>query len=293
MAARRNLSATCVHWSLQATSPAHLPPWKGSLLRGALGWALGRTAHGAPAPVWPGLTAGITLAAVIFDPQTAWQDQMATAPVSLQCLDDRTSLQTGDALTGRMLLFGDWPDWTVALLEGALSDAATHGLGAARHPFRLSAWHTEPVPWPVPPPSPTSVELSTLTPCRLNDRKEACTTLHPPAIARNLLRRWRQLHRQLLGRESDGDHQTLAVAADQLHALPASLGTQAATISRWSNRQGRHVDMEGIFGSVTIAGDSLPLLAPFLARAPLLHVGKQPVFGLGQVTVHWLSDQVP
>jgi hypothetical protein len=279
------MPCTAMSWALRAQHDACVPPWKGSLLRGALGWALERTAAGAPAPAWPGLRIGTTLTTVLLDPQGAWSSPLATPPAAMQCTDERTRIPEGDTLQGRLLLFGEWPAWALALLGEGFADAALHGLGAQRHPFRLVEWTAAPETWPEAPAQPTALELRTLTPCRLMDRKAECCNLHPPAIARSLLRRWRQLHRQLQGSDPAGDHQALAQAADQLQA--SETGTITATIKRWSNRQSRHVDMPGLTGSVTITGDSLPLLAPYLARAPLLHIGKQPVFGLGQVELAW------
>ena len=48
--------------------------------------------------------------------------------------------------------------------------------------------------------------------------------------------------------------------------------------------------MPGLTGTVTITGPTLPLLAPILAQAPLLHIGKQPNFGLGQVEATWAHE---
>jgi hypothetical protein len=68
------------------------------------------------------------------------------------------------------------------------------------------------------------------------------------------------------------------------------LDADAAPIRRWSNRQDRAVTMPGLTGTITITGPALPTLAPILAQAPLLHIGKQPNFGLGMVACEWMSE---
>jgi len=287
------LTCTVVAWRLTATTSMSVPGWKGSMLRGACGWALRRVASGAPAPPWPGLAAGADFTAAIGDPQVAWQSPVATGPFTLQCPDARSHLQAGDDVHGRYVLFGPWPEWAISLLEEVLRDGAAHGLGASRQAFTLAEWSVESLAWPTPPPEATALRLTTLTPCRLMDRQEECTTLQAPAIARSILRRWRQLHRQLVGSDLPVDYQALAAAADLLTSDHGNDAEQAGTIRRWSNRQSRHIEMTGISGTVIIAGESLPMLAPILALAPLLHIGKQPVFGLGQVDLAWLSDAQP
>jgi CRISPR-associated endoribonuclease Cas6 len=53
---------------------------------------------------------------------------------------------------------------------------------------------------------------------------------------------------------------------------------------RYSNRQGRSMEMGGFVGTVEVAGDLVPFL-PLLRSAEILHVGKGATFGLGRVAV--------
>jgi hypothetical protein len=53
---------------------------------------------------------------------------------------------------------------------------------------------------------------------------------------------------------------------------------------RYSNRQGRAMEMGGFVGTVEIAGDLAPFL-PLLRSAEVLHVGKGATFGLGRIAV--------
>lgn len=285
-----HLTLTRVSWSLRIEPSAHvLPAWKGSMVRGALGWAFQRIAGSAPAPVWPGLAPGTTFSTAIHEPQECWQTPTATPPWSLACDDHRQDFRDGGILHGNLFLFGDNPPWQLLLWEEAFADAARYGLGDRRIPATLETWDHHESTWPMAPPDARAATLCLVTPCRLQDRGANCTTLSPPAIARALLRRWRSLHRQLVGYEPSLPlpSQELARAADHLTASART--DECLDITRWSNRQERQVRMPGIIGTVTIAGGSFPLFAPLFALAPLLHVGKQANFGLGQVEVTWPS----
>lgn len=281
---------TCqIYWQLRASCDGRLPTWKGSTLRGALGWAIARIATGAPRPAWPGLHAQATFTDALFNPQTAWADQQAGTAWHLQCDDAQTTMSAGATFEGRFYCFGDWPPWLMGLWLEVFHDAVAHGFGAQAPTFAVTTCDILPMHWLPAPSSPSSWTLTTRTPCRLQDRGRECTTLSAAAIARSVLRRWRQLHLQLLGHEP-----ALSASYPELsNACDALVGTQTGaptTIARWSNRQHRAVDMPGLTGTITITGPTLPLLAPILAQAPLLHVGKQPNFGLGQVKAIWAHE---
>jgi len=267
--------------------PLDLPEWKGSMLHGALGWALADVAAAAPAPTWPGLQAGLGLSGMLQDPQQAWSSPLATAPWTLRCASTTRRLHTGERLSGELLLFGPWPDWAVALVVEALQDIGRRGLTVTRRTVRIEVADPESVPVPELPARFTTCTLTTCTPCRLKDRGEDCRGLHPAAIVRSLLRRSRQLHRQLLGGDPDwaGRFEELSRACDALTVLDED--ARPVDLDRWSNRQHRHVRMDAVAGTVRFAGEALPLLAPWIAFAPILHIGRQPTFGLGQVEVAW------
>ncbi len=50
---------------------------------------------------------------------------------------------------------------------------------------------------------------------------------------------------------------------------------------RWSQRQRRHLPMDGVVGRMTVSGPLAPLL-PYLAAGQLLHAGKATAFGCGE-----------
>lgn len=55
--------------------------------------------------------------------------------------------------------------------------------------------------------------------------------------------------------------------------------------TRYSNRQKQKMDLGGVVGEWTLAGDLAPF-APFLHLGQWLHVGKETAFGLGRYTLH-------
>lgn len=109
------LLVTRIAWTLHAHRAGALPAWKGSTLRGALGWAFERQARTAPSPKWPGLVTGAGFTDAVFATQAAWGNQQAGSPWHLQVSDLTTAWQPGQVLQGAFLLFGLWPAWMRAL----------------------------------------------------------------------------------------------------------------------------------------------------------------------------------
>lgn len=274
-------------WRIVIDRPCHLPSWKGSLLRGILGWGLERVAKQAPSPGWPGLVSGSALARILLDPQAAWADQMAAAPWAIQCPDVRTAFTAGETLSGSLILHGPWPGWCRAMLHEAFANGVAGGLGSDRVPARIEGWHDEPLEAQAPVVGAHGCLIATRTPCRLQDRSADCSTLSPSALVRSVLRRWRQLHRQTHGQEpiSGERFQQLSRRCDDL-AETAGLHLPVR-LDRFSNRQVRSHPLDAIQGWVRVSGPGFSDLAPIIAWAEHLHVGRQPCFGLGQVALGW------
>ena len=305
------LLVTRIAWTLHAHRAGALPAWKGSTLRGALGWAFERQARTAPSPQWPGLIPGAGFTDAVFATQAAWGNQQAGSPWHLQLSDLTTAWHPGQVLQGAFLLFGLWPAWMLALWQDCFEQAIATGFGPHAPQFTVSTWDVTVQSWLPAPVHPRHLTLRTITTARLQDRGHECATLEPAAIARSVLRRWRQLHLQLTGAEPElpKPYPEMSRACDELQLLSAGLHVASAAASaasdgsgssekasstsgpsdirRWSNRQARAVTMPGLTGEITITGPTLALLAPILAQAPLLHIGKQPNFGLGMVEVTW------
>ena len=283
----QGLALTRIGWQITPLQAGCLPPWKGSTLRGALGWAIAAIAGAAPSPAWPGLGPTTSLADAFFAPQKAWNSPRATPVWTLQCPDQRTAITPEQPIDGALILFGAWPAWACDLLQEAFQRACTNGLGQASIPCCLSTWQTTTMAWPTPPPGAHAVTLTCQTPCRLEDERAVCQHLNATAIIRSLIRRWRALHIQLQ------DHDPLEGGLGQgVHAAAAHVqaivhASQPHRLTRLSNRQQRRHDLPTLTGSLTFGGPLWEPFAPLLAAAEVLHIGKQAHFGLGQCTLTW------
>lgn len=273
---------------LRCRQEMQLPPWKASALRGVFGHGLRAVASGMPPPPWPGCQSG-TLADAVFEPQRAWQDSQATQPWSLHCLELGTHYQAGDLVEMGITLFGTWPDWCVDCLRQSLEAGLSRGLGSERAILELAAFQEVlAAPENVPAPA-TAVHLRTLSPCHLQDHRTACGRLNAPAIARSLLRRSRQLHRQLIGGDGidEAAYRSLRNQADNLETVTER--SQRITQNRRSSRQGAH-SLAGLEGELVIAGDDFHTWSPLFAQAPQLLIGNKPSFGFGNVALRWLDE---
>lgn len=291
----QSLAMTTCRFGITCGRAGALPPWKGSMIRGVLGWGLAAGA-GAPHPGWPGCRGN--LAQVMVEPQAAWENPMAQVPWALQCDDSTTQIPAGHQLCGTLVLLGSWPDWAVEQIREAFATGLERGLGSERLPATMTSWAVSAAGPPADLGScPNTAQLRLRTPGRFKDRGADLHHLHPPAIVRGLVRRWRQLTTQTTGTDPlDGPRaQALSAACDQLVRIAGE--DHPITLERRSNRQDRTHPMEAVGGWCDITGPTLPDLWPWLSLAPWLHVGRQPCFGLGWAEVsatrkdHCTQDQ--
>jgi len=159
---------------------------------------------------------------------------------------------------------------TVLLQQGRLMhNAREHSLSVSD----LTAPHVQ--------QAPVSLTLTFQTPTRL---KYADDFLHtaPPfhVIIRTLLRRLSSLSYFHGGQRWDTDYRGWIERAEQVSIAHADV--QWVDWERYSTRQERRMNLGGIIGQVTYAGDVTPFV-PLLRLAESIHLGKGAVFGNGQV----------
>ncbi len=131
--------------------------------------------------------------------------------------------------------------------------------------------------------SANQIALDFLTPTRLK-HKGRWVDQGPSfqALIKVLLSRTSSLSYFHCGERLDVDFRGLI---DQAAAIKtAGSQTHRENWSRFSGRQKQRVDMGGLVGRVTYAGDLQPYL-PLLALGELIHVGKGNVFGNGQYKI--------
>jgi CRISPR-associated endoribonuclease Cas6 len=312
--------------ALRAQAPAQLPPYHGSLLRGAFGHALRRAvcAFGPAAPCAgcrlrracaypllfepliegepPPLLRGLRQAPrpYVFEPGTA---AFSTAPAG-----PAAPLPAGGLLPFDLLLFGRAAGLApFALL--AIEDMAAAGLGRGRTPFALDraaalepggAWRElrgagggdpgdlPPPSLPSPAPLPERLRLRFLTPARLQVRGRLAAEIGFRDLAFALLRRTLEVaHFHLPGAAVDWNR--VRPLLDQAAGVQVTAGDLAwRDWRRYSNRQQAEMVLGGLVGSLTLEGDLAPF-GPLLRTGEVLHVGKGATFGLGRIAVEELA----
>jgi hypothetical protein len=299
--------------TLRAEAPAVLPPFKGSLLRGAFGHALRRLACSlGPAQACPDCVLRRTCVyprvfeTLIEDDPPPFLRGLPTSPrpYVFEPGTDERLFAPGDPLPFDLLLFGQAADLQAwALL--AIERMARSGLGRDRHPFVLetadastgNGWQTvyaagriSPALAAVQPLLPSGaplddrqVALRFLTPTRLLVRgtlveEPAFRPLVFAALRRALELSWFHLP----GAQLDWHFRPLLDLASGIRVTARSLHWHHW--ERYSNRQGRKIEMGGFEGTIHLEGDLAPF-APLLRMAEVLHIGKGATFGLGRVAV--------
>ena len=296
---------------LRARSRATLPPYKGSLLRGALGHAL-RRAVCAMGPDTQCRSCPVGLACIYTHIFETFIDggprpfagglPAAPHPYVVEPHGTTRSFKTGDPLTFDLLLFGRAAGLQ-SFLVMALDRMARHGLGARRHPFSLEeVRYQDPSGrfqpgyrrgrrrWPgqVKTTLPATagfdtqkIQLRFSTPTRIKVRKRLIQDFDFKTLAFKMLRRTLEIaHFHVPGQVVDWNFREWLARADAVEITSSSLRWR--DWQRYSNRQKRKMNLGGFVGEVALEGDLEPF-APLLRTAEVIHVGKGTTFGLGKV----------
>ena len=302
-------------FSLQAVRSGRLPPYKGSVLRGALGHSFRRlSCH----------TRGGSCLGCMFGSRCPYAYVFETTAAALPGnfnhhyiprsfiieppVDGRTDYEAGEKLEFTLLLLGRGLDYLPHFIT-SFERAAAVGLGAGRVPFALTAvdglrqgrhlplWRggdrllAEPEPEDLAdlaaggPPgagAQDTVTLEFLTPTRLVNDGQATAALDFPLFMRSVFRRL-----DLLGRAHGKG--PLELPFGELLARAGGVALTDARLAwsdwaRYSHRQKKQVLMGGLTGSFTAGGDLEPF-DPFIRMAEVVHVGKGTVYGMGKMGV--------
>ncbi|HTG35948.1 MAG TPA: CRISPR system precrRNA processing endoribonuclease RAMP protein Cas6 [Thermoanaerobaculia bacterium] len=297
---------------LRALAPARLPPYKGSMLRGAFGHALRRTVC-AMGPEQPCESCRLRQACVyprIFETfiegaPPPFLRGLSSAPrpyVFEPGDDDRQDFAAGDPLAFDLLLIGQAVDLQAYVLL-AVERMARSGLGVARSPFELaraefrasdgavhSLFENGRATGPAAPPSfPTRdgldaerLTIRLLTPLRFKERGHLSTTLDFRSLVLAMVRRTLELAWfHVPGAAIDWTFRPLLDRAATLRSTP---NLAWHDWDRYSNRQQRKVTLGGLLGTLHLEGDLTPF-APLLRTAEILHVGKGTTVGLGRIAI--------
>jgi len=301
--------------TLRALEPAHLPPYHGSLLRGAFGHALRRSVC-AMGPAQPCVSCPLRRACVhtrlfetfIEEEPPPFLRGLPTPPrpYVIEPRSDRTDFAPGDPLELDLLLFGCAADLAAYVLL-AVERMATTGLGWRRARFALEkaavpaaggGWQPlfsggSFVAGSIPALEVAGegsrgaangrVTLRFATPTRLKVRGHLANAPGFRALAFAMLRRSLELaHFYVPGADLDWAFGPLLACSSSVEIAAADLHWH--DWERFSQRQGTKITLGGFLGTLTLEGDLAPF-ASLLRTAEVLHVGKGATFGLGKMVL--------
>ncbi|GAB4330258.1 MAG: CRISPR system precrRNA processing endoribonuclease RAMP protein Cas6 [Dehalococcoidia bacterium] len=126
--------------------------------------------------------------------------------------------------------------------------------------------------------------LELLTPTRLVAGGALVKRLTFPVFLRRLLRRLTDLTRTATGSHPGFDHEVLLQQAEDVRV--AEDRTRWVDVPSYSSRQGRFTPIGGLVGEVTFEGDLRPF-APWLLWGSITHVGKDATKGGGWYRLRW------
>lgn len=300
--------------TLEALEPLHLPPYKGSALRGGFGHVFKRMMCVEPWPCSQRCTGGNECPyGYIFetrppaDSEALSKNEHVPHPFLIEPpLDRRTEYAPGDRLIFHLTLIGQAQTYLNYFIT-AFQELGRVGLGSgrgryrvvqamARHPLRaetalaFDASRAEPPVIPNLLVTAAEVEaqaaqlpagelrLRFLTPTRL--MREGKPVQSPPfqVLARQLLGRVSSLSYFHCGERWQADFQGLVAEADQVEL--AASHTRWLQVERYSGRQQERVSLGGFVGEVVYRGD-LARWRALLLLGSLVHAGKATIFGNG------------
>jgi len=289
---------------LVAHEPVHLPRYKGAVFRGGFGLAFRRVACPFPKQ---------ECAACLLREKCVWSYIFATPrPKDATVMrkyetvphpfiieppaDDATQFPAGAELTFNLILIGRALDYVPYFIL-AFEQMAEQGLGPGRARFRLTAvrqdnttlydGRTKTITAPLKtttlrltagPARITSATIRLLTPTCIIYQGKMSRRPQFHVLIRSLLRRIGLLayfHDQPVTL----DYQSLIGQAQEVKTAVMHLA--GYEWRRYSSRQERPIEMQGMTGTVTYEGELGPFL-PYLKAGEILHVGKGTTFGMGK-----------
>jgi hypothetical protein len=298
------------------------PPFKGSMIRGALFSALrrdfcldqqGRTC--ADCKVRQACPVCSLLATVDEDSPRGIE---VARPCTVEPpLDGRTLYGPGDHFSFGVTLFGDAADLLPYLIIGVRKMGEVGVGNRLRAPGRFAVQRIEaiapfsgntqevylqgndmvrrpqmPVTHEVvlsscgPLNSLSALTLDLLTPTRLVANGVLVKRLTFPVFLRRLLRRLTDLTRTAMGSHPGFDYEALLRQAEDVRVTEDR--TRWVDVPSYSSRQSRFTPIGGLLGELTFEGDLKPF-APWLLWGLVAHVGKDATKGGGWYRLRWQS----
>jgi hypothetical protein len=311
--------------TLRLRETATLPRFKGALLRGAFGYAFQRIS--CPRACW-GHSGACTTQPIcpyrrVFEtphpPDIAHLHDLRDVPrpfVIEPPLDAETTYAPDSALSFHLILINSGVDFLPYFIAG-FAEVARAGLGQQHarahleqvevlypwqsdgvvlyrdgqvmHTDRLPTIHADAIDVQARH-LPADLRLRLLTPLRLKARGAFLEHIDPAALVRALCWRLNALSIFHGAGPWAQPHEPLLAAAQSIRVTDAE--TRWQEWGRTSSRQGRHMQLGGVLGSVVLR-DVPPALRTLLLVGSVIHVGKACVFGHGGYALAAASNRKP
>ncbi len=313
-AKEHHMKYIAVDFICQLESPAVFSPYKGSMLRGALGTSLRRSVCMTHKRECGGCMLQATcmfprLFGACAAPAGGGTTPLLPPPFCIEPPHDRkTAYDEGERFSFGLKLFSHATEYLPYFVH-AFMLAGRHGLGKRAEPgqgrFRLvdirqggnslydAATETLHSPQveelPLPSLQPTGetalLACDLLTPLRFKADNRLAARLDFPTLMRLIIRRIKSLC------ALDGlSFQLPQEEFSRLFALAADIVIEEDSLrwedwSRYSGRQQTVMQLGGLVGRIVYRG-AVAAFAEYLAFASLAHIGKQSSFGLGALDLH-------
>lgn len=301
----KHLRLTVVEARYRAAAACQLPPFKGSLFRGALGQALQSVAcHGlGPASCQSCARPALCAYGGLYEappPAGVSSTFDAPRPYILSVTDHAgCDYPAGAELLLQLTLVGSARRWLAAVLP-ALGRLGAQGFGVQRSRWELETLRVEGPPgiWTdldllareapeltgeqlvAAAPASDRWILRFTTPAQIREKGRPVVQLDAPLLFRRLVRRVGTLVEWYCGgRPGESDFTGLLEAAQAV-----TLVRRQRILRHWqrySTRQGRQHPLSGILGELELS-EVPESLRPWLIVGQRVHVGKDVSFGLGR-----------
>ena len=294
------------------TSPALLPPYKGSTLRGGFGHALRKISCALRRQDCPNCLLFETCAhAFLFEtskvlPFEARNLRVAHRPhpyVIVPPDNDKRAYEAGERFTFKLILFGranDYLPHTVyavnAMGESGLGRQSrapgTFALDQVSHEgdliyegreLRTDFPRRRLVLEQCPRQHADRLHLTCRTPLRLKHDNHLQDSLPFHLLVRAALRRLSTLEAVYGDGEPDLDYQGLVRRAREVEIEQDDC--RWTDLERYSNRQRRGMKFGGLLGTIVFRGNGIDEFLPLLRYCQATHLGKQTSFGLGKIEI--------
>ena len=313
-----NFTLTQYRLTLEALEPLKLPPFKGSALRGGFGHRFKGLVCDQPWPCDKTCRRGNACPyGYIFETSPPAEAEVlrnfedVPRPFIIQDpQDQRSYIPAGENLTFGLTLVGQSNPYLPYFIA-VFRELGRVGLGQARGQCRLvaveaafpfagkttsvyraddetihltdAAVTAEAILTHAATLPPGQITLDFLTPARLKHQGRWITEGPPfQALIKVLISRVSSLSYFHCGQRFETDFRGLIDRAAEVRIVASD--THWQDWSRFSGRQKQQIDMGGLVGPITYAGDLRPYL-PLLVLGQFIHVGKGNVFGNGQYQI--------